>query len=151
MKPRIVITRHQLDAVRDAGVPVTFTKPGRAIVAGIAVHIEDVQPPPTVLVCMDDGEGTWMECADCGASIVVHPSSPAAPVKICLRCLHARTQLAYHGHGPTFGELAIGECFYWPPPIPRGPEPMVKSADDRYQWSKGYGKAEAFYRVERWT
>lgn len=63
---------------------------------------------------------------------------------------HARTQRTYHGPGPTFGELAIGECFYWPPPIPRGSEPMVKSADDRYQWSKGYGKAESFYRVERW-
>lgn len=64
---------------------------------------------------------------------------------------HAGTQIAYHGPGLTFGELAIGDAFHWPPPIPRGPEPMVKSADDRYQWSKGYGTAEAFYRVERWV
>jgi hypothetical protein len=64
---------------------------------------------------------------------------------------HARTQIAYHGPGLTFGELAIGERFYWPPPIPRGPEPMVKSGDDRYEWSRGYGTAEAFYRVQRWT
>lgn len=60
----------------------------------------------------------------------------------------ARLQVAYHGPGRTFGELAIGEVFYWPPPIPRGPEPMVKSADDRYSWSRGYGKAEPYYRVE---
>jgi hypothetical protein len=53
-----------------------------------------------------------------------------------------------HGPGRTFGELAIGECFYWPPPILRGPEPMVKSGDDRYQWSRGYGTADACYRVE---
>lgn len=63
---------------------------------------------------------------------------------------NARTQVAYHGPGLTFGELAIGESFYWPPPIPRGPEPMVKSGDDRYEWSRGYGTAESFYRVERW-
>jgi hypothetical protein len=60
-------------------------------------------------------------------------------------------QISAHGPGPMFGDLAIGECFHWPPPIPRGPEPMVKSADDRYQWSTGYGNAEAYYRVERWA
>jgi hypothetical protein len=62
---------------------------------------------------------------------------------------HARAQVEYHGPGLTFGELAIGETFEWPPPIPKGPEPMVKSGDDRYQWSRGYGTAEPFYRVER--
>jgi hypothetical protein len=89
VKPRIMITRQQIDAARDAGVPVTFTEPGRAIVAGIDVYIQDLQPP-AVLACMDVGEGTWTECADCGASIVFHPTSPPAPVKICLRCLSAR-------------------------------------------------------------
>jgi hypothetical protein len=63
---------------------------------------------------------------------------------------HARVQIAYHGAGLTFGELAIGDRFHWPPPIPRGPEPMVKSGDDRYEWSRGYGTAKSFYRVERW-
>ena len=75
----------------------------------------------------------------------------AARLKAQADQVNARTQVAYHGAGPTFGELAIGECFYWPPPIPRGPEPMVKSADDRYEFRTGYGKAEPYYRVERWT
>jgi hypothetical protein len=66
---------------------------------------------------------------------------------------HAAEQIAYHGPGPTFGALAIGECFDWPPPIPRARsgEPLVKTSDATYAWSRGWGKAEAFYRVERWT
>jgi hypothetical protein len=63
---------------------------------------------------------------------------------------NAAAQIAYHGPGLTFGELAIGEYFEWPPPIPQGPEPMVKTAADRYEWTRGYGTAESFYRVERW-
>jgi hypothetical protein len=62
---------------------------------------------------------------------------------------HAAAQIAYHGPGLTFGELAIGERFEWPAPIPCGPEPMVKTAVDRYGWSRGFGTAETFYRVER--
>jgi hypothetical protein len=64
---------------------------------------------------------------------------------------HALVQIAYHGPGPTFGELAIGECFEWPPPLPRANngEPRVKTSETRYEWSRGYGTAEAFYRVER--
>jgi hypothetical protein len=62
---------------------------------------------------------------------------------------NALIQIATHGPGPTFGELAIGELFDWPPPIPRGPEPMIKTSETRYEWSRGYGLAEAFYRVER--
>ena len=72
---------------------------------------------------------------------------------------HAAAQIAYHGPGLTFGELAIGECFYWPPPIPRGPGEIWKVAPDRYEfWIHGVvdgwkatGTAEAFYRVERST
>jgi len=67
------------------------------------------------------------------------------------RVRNIAAQIAYHGPGLTFGELAIGECFTWAPPIPRGPEPIVKTAEDRYAWSRGYGTAEDFYRVERWT
>jgi hypothetical protein len=64
----------------------------------------------------------------------------------------AAEQIAAHGSGPTFGELAIGECFEWPPPIPRARsgEPLVKTSETRYEWSRGYGTAESFYRVERW-
>lgn len=62
---------------------------------------------------------------------------------------HAAIQIAYHGPGLTFGELAIGELFDWAAPIPRGPEPLVKTAADQYAWSRGTGRADAFYRVER--
>jgi hypothetical protein len=58
----------------------------------------------------------------------------------------AAAQIAAHGAGPTFGELAIGQAFWWPGV--RGPEPMVKTSDARYAWSRGYGTAEGFYRVE---
>jgi hypothetical protein len=66
--------------------------------------------------------------------------------------------LDVYGAGPTFGELAIGELFYhakpvkqmpgahWPPP--RGPL-MTKASATRYQWDRGYGHAEDYYRVER--
>jgi hypothetical protein len=64
---------------------------------------------------------------------------------------NARAQIAAHGPGLTFGQLAIGECFEWPPPLPRGSEPMVKTAADRYAWSRGQGTAESFYRVETWA
>jgi len=70
------------------------------------------------------------------------------------RLQHALEQIAYHGPGLTFGELAIGECFTWPAgpgKIPRGTEPIVKTAENRYEWSRGFGTAEDFYRVERWT
>jgi hypothetical protein len=67
------------------------------------------------------------------------------------RAQAAAAQIAYHGPGLTFGELAIGELFEWPPPLPQGCEPIVKTADDRYEWSRGYGTAEPFYRVERVT
>jgi hypothetical protein len=63
---------------------------------------------------------------------------------------NARTQIAYHGPGRTFGELAIGECFTWPPPMPRGSEPIVKVDATHYAWSRGRGTAESFYRVETW-
>jgi hypothetical protein len=68
------------------------------------------------------------------------------------RAQHAAAQIAAHGPGPTFGELAIGECFEWPPPIPRAQsgEPLVKTSAVRYAWSRGSGTAEACYRVERW-
>ncbi len=65
--------------------------------------------------------------------------------------------LAYHGPGLTFGELAIGECFDWAPPLPRGPRPLVKTSDTRYEFERdpgevgGYGTAAAYYRVERWS
>jgi hypothetical protein len=54
------------------------------------------------------------------------------------------------GPGLTFGELAIGELFDWPSPISVGREPIVKASETRYEWSRGYGTAEPFYRVERW-
>ncbi len=102
-------------------------------------------------------------CAVCGASVPVRrngdardhltptQSGPCAGARrpTC-EANHVRAQLAAHGPGRTFGEVAIGESFCWPRPITRGPEPMVKSADDRYAWSRGYGKAEPFYRVETW-
>ncbi|MEP7304186.1 MAG: hypothetical protein ABJA98_01585 [Acidobacteriota bacterium] len=69
------------------------------------------------------------------------------------RAQHAADQILAHGPGLTFGALAIGECFEWPPPIPcaDGGEPLVKTSDVGYAWSRGTGTAEAFYRVERWT
>lgn len=57
--------------------------------------------------------------------------------------------LLVHGPGLTFAELAVGELFDWAAPIPRGPEPMVKTSATGHAWSRGYGTAEAFYRVER--
>jgi hypothetical protein len=60
---------------------------------------------------------------------------------------NARAQIAAHGPGLTFGELAEGELFHWPG-LP-GPEPMVKASATRYEWSRGFGTAQAFYRVER--
>jgi hypothetical protein len=71
--------------------------------------------------------------------------------------IHAREQIAHHGPGLTFGELAIGECFKWPPPIPRGPGEIWKASSDRYEFwihgevggRKATGTAESFYRVER--
>jgi len=62
----------------------------------------------------------------------------------------AAEQRAYHGPGLTFGELAIGELFDWPAPLPVGPEPLVKATAMRYEWTRGYGFAEPFDRVERW-
>lgn len=68
------------------------------------------------------------------------------------RAQGASDQILYHGPGPTFGELAIGECFEWAAPIPcaRSGEPLVKTSAVRYEWSRGFGTAEDFYRVERW-
>mgnify|MGYP001582264739 CR=1 FL=1 len=60
-------------------------------------------------------------------------------------------QIKAHGPGPTFGELAIGECFDWAPPLRLGREPLVKTSATRYEWSRGTGTAEDFHRVERWT
>jgi hypothetical protein len=71
------------------------------------------------------------------------------PNKAAIDAANAAAQIAYHGPGLTFGDLAIGDKFEWPPPIPPGPEPMVKTSDVRYDWSRGHGTAEAFYRVER--
>jgi hypothetical protein len=56
------------------------------------------------------------------------------------------------GRHLTFGDLAIGELFEWRDTKeiqsgPPGPEPMVKATDTRYEWSKGYGTAEAHYPV----
>jgi len=65
-----------------------------------------------------------------------------------------RTQLdhlAYHGPGLTFGELEIGAPFTWAYPIPPGPEPLYKRTDTRYSWPGGFGTAERYYRVERWS
>lgn len=64
--------------------------------------------------------------------------------------VHVAAQVAYHGPGLTFGALAIGELFDWPAPISVGREPIVKASETRYEWSRGYGTAESFYRVERW-
>lgn len=64
--------------------------------------------------------------------------------------VNAAIQVATHGPGPTFGELAIGEVFTWPAPIPPG-GPITKVSETRYEWSGGYGTAEAFYRVERFN
>lgn len=69
------------------------------------------------------------------------------------RAQAAVDQILYHGPGPTFGELAIGECFDWPAPIPRplSGEPLIKASEVKYEWSRGVGVAEDFYRVERWV
>lgn len=64
---------------------------------------------------------------------------------------NAEVQIAVHGPGLTFGELAVGERFTWPAPIPRGTEPLVKVSQVRYEWSRGFGAAATFYRVERWS
>ncbi len=63
---------------------------------------------------------------------------------------NAAAQIAYHGPGLTFGELVIGECFEWPLPIPRAytREPLVKTSDTTYAWSKGTGTAAAYDRVD---
>jgi hypothetical protein len=61
-----------------------------------------------------------------------------------------RAHLAYHGPGLTFGELAVGEAFRWAAPLPAGPEALRKTSATRYEWSRGYGTAEDYYRVERW-
>jgi hypothetical protein len=58
------------------------------------------------------------------------------------------------GRHLTFGDLAIGELFEWRDTKeiqsgPPGPEPMVKATAIRYEWSKGYGTAEAHYPVRR--
>jgi hypothetical protein len=68
------------------------------------------------------------------------------------RAQGAVDQILAHGPGLTFGELAIGECFEWPLPMPRAldGEPLVKTSDVGYAWSRGQGTAEAFYRVDRW-
>lgn len=88
---RVLVTRRQLDGIRDAGVPVRFTEPGRAIVDGIDVEILEAAAPVPFLVCVGIGEGTWQACDDgCGTPIVVHPSSPAADKRICGSCWAAR-------------------------------------------------------------
>ena len=83
---QLVITRKQLDVVRDHGIPVTFTEPGRAIVAGIPVLIRDPDPTNTILICTDVGVGPAAECDGCGAPIVVHPSSPRRARTLCVKC-----------------------------------------------------------------
>jgi hypothetical protein len=80
----------------------------------------------------------------------IMPLRPVDDMPVNDAAANARAQIAAHGPGRTFGALAIGECFRWPAPIPRGSEPMVKTADDRYEWSRGYGRAESFYRVVKW-
>jgi hypothetical protein len=54
----------------------------------------------------------------------------------------------------TFGELAIGDVFWWRDTAeiksgPRGHEPMRKASATRYEWSRGYGTAEPHYPVQR--
>jgi hypothetical protein len=54
----------------------------------------------------------------------------------------------------TFGDLVIGDTFEWRDTAeiqhgPPGPEPMVKAAATRYEWSKGYGTAEPHYPVTK--
>jgi hypothetical protein len=56
--------------------------------------------------------------------------------------------LAYHGPGPTFGELAIGDRFRWAAPLNDGPV-MTKADADFYTWDRGSGTAQDYYRVER--
>ena len=75
--------------------------------------------------------------------------SKVQPLQLPLERAHAE-HLAYRGPGLTFGELAIGELFEWAKPIPVGTEPIAKASATRYEWSGGYGTAEAYYRVERW-
>jgi hypothetical protein len=99
---------------------------------------------------------------------VVTANKKPTPREQQVRIWEAEEQIKYHGPGLTFGELAIGEAFTWPPPLPRGPGPITKTDATHYeflihggraldgQWpdgtpKKGYGTAEAFYRVERWT
>jgi hypothetical protein len=71
------------------------------------------------------------------------------------RAQNVLDQLAAHGPGLTFGELAIGELFTWPDRLGGA---IVKVADDGYEFwihgkvggRLGTGTAEDFYRVERW-
>jgi hypothetical protein len=54
----------------------------------------------------------------------------------------------------TFGNLAIGDTFEWRDTAeiqhgPPGPEPMVKATATRYEWSRGFGTAEAHYPVRK--
>jgi hypothetical protein len=54
----------------------------------------------------------------------------------------------------TFGQLAIGDTFWWRDTKaiqhgPRGPELMTKTTATRYEWSKGYGIAEPHYPVTK--
>jgi hypothetical protein len=83
-------------------------------------------------------------------------AAPAEPIGVLQdfvdrgRRAQARAEhLIFHGPGLTFGELAIGERFWWAAPVPRGPEPMRKRSATTYGWTKGGGEAEDYYRVER--
>jgi hypothetical protein len=87
----------------------------------------------------------------------VIPLTPVEDAPVNDPAANARAQIAAHGPGLTFGELAIGECFTWPPPIPVGPTPIVKVDATHYEFlihgtgpMTGRGIAEAFYRVETW-
>jgi hypothetical protein len=87
-----------------------------------------------------------------GKAVAVTVGDVAAFVARGQRAQHAIDQIRAHGPGLTFGELAIGECFDWPAPIPVADsgEPLIKTSAGQYEWSRGCGTAEAFYRVERW-
>jgi hypothetical protein len=61
--------------------------------------------------------------------------------------------------GCTFGELVVGETFWWAPPIPRGGHPILKTGADGYEFPIGTrlpddplwggGLAEPHYAVAR--
>lgn len=80
------------------------------------------------------------------------------------RAQRVAEHLAYHGPGPTFGELAIGDRFTWAPKLGEASRPhrpgfeYWKVSATTYEFwirgqvdgRRGYGTAEDFYRVERW-